>query len=165
MGGDIVYLDVDRRALKDIKYIRLKTILSTVGSISTGVLQMSLLKLIGAPQFKGKVSGECVRYLYASAFLSFAGREINKKSLSSVLKSVGIKPKEECINTFLKTGIESHLVYLYAYYFLLANRLAASDENMSGVIKSLGMKPDKERINAARGFVRIYPFTPAPKIR
>ena len=95
-----------------------------------------------------------VRYLYAAAFLSFAGKEITKENLTNAIISLDVKPNYEFIDIILDTKLKSHLAYVYIYYYLLVNGTAVSEKKLIDTAKSLGIKADRATAAEVLKFVQ-----------
>jgi ribosomal protein L12E/L44/L45/RPP1/RPP2 len=75
-----------------------------------------------------------MRYPYAAGFLSFAGRELTRGSMPSMIKSIGMGLNYGIIEITLRND------------YLIANVKEASKKNMKSVLESVGMHPDTARI-------------------
>ena len=126
-------------------YELLQSIVSAVSSSSYKYILSTFKRLVESPEIKPNIGKGIINYVLAAGLLSFAGREIDKKSLTNVVESLGVAPDSKMADSLLTTGIKSHLVYLYAYYFLLAGRIPVSEQKMMDVVMALGLKPDKDR--------------------
>lgn len=129
----------------ETSYAALQAIISAVSSSSSEYILSSFRKLLADQNIAANVGTGILDYMLAAGLLSFAGREIDRKSLSRVVKAVGITPDPKMVDILITTGIKSHLIYLYAYYFLVAGRTPVSEQKMMDVVDALGLKPDRDR--------------------
>lgn len=138
---------------EDIGYTTLKAIVKAVAEASVNIIMDSFESAFQSDEVKANVKNGIMSYLYAAGFLSFAGREITKDSVFSVLNAVGIEPNPLLTDIMLRSGIKSHLVYAYAFYFLLINGKSTSEANILRVIDAIGLNPDKERVKEIMGLL------------
>jgi len=130
----------------------MRAILDELTGSEKSLVESEFKRIISSPSVKGSVK-VVVPYLYAAAFLSFSGREINEENLSKVMKVADITPSERIIGLLLSSNLRSHLPYLYAYYFLLALGKHGSASEIVNMVDSLGIQADKTRINEVFAFL------------
>ena len=104
--------------------------------------------------FASHLDDGIIRYLYAAALLSFAGKEISRQNLAEAIRSLGIEPNREFIDIVLSTKIKGHLAYVYAYYFLLVNGVTVSERGLMAAVESLGIKADRRNASEVLKFVQ-----------
>jgi ribosomal protein L12E/L44/L45/RPP1/RPP2 len=124
------------------RYATLEAIINSVTSSSAKLIMLELRKVLSDKEVQESLTEGIMPYIYAAGFLSFAGREITKDSLTKTIESVGIKPNIKHIETLGKVGLKSHLIYLYAFYFILANGHMATEKDMEKVVESVGADTD-----------------------
>jgi ribosomal protein L12E/L44/L45/RPP1/RPP2 len=132
----------------------MKAVVSAVFSTSQQLLMSSLDKTMQNKEFLAHLDDGIVRYLYAAAFLSFAGKEINKQNLTDVIASLDQKPNDKYIDILLSTKLRSHLMYVYIYYFLLVNGMTVSEKKLLDTAKLLGIKADRATADEVLKFVQ-----------
>ncbi len=137
-------------------YKGLMAILEAIGASSNQIIVQGLADMLDSEQIKRYLDRGIMPYVYAAGFLSFSGREINKKNVSKCVAALGETPDEGLIDILLKTKVRSHLVYIYAFYFLLANGKPTTKESMTRVIESLDMKVDGVALVEVLNFLKEY---------
>jgi ribosomal protein L12E/L44/L45/RPP1/RPP2 len=121
----------------------MKAVIRAVFSTSEQLMMSTLDKAMKNEGIALHLDEGIIRYLYAAALLSFAGKDINKENLAGVIKSIGMEPNGEFVDLVLSSGIKGHLVYVYAYYYLLVNGVAVSEQGLMDTVESLGTKADR----------------------
>ncbi len=127
-----------------------RVILTRVSEISLRILTSELEEIIECKEVKDNLPNGIMLYIYTSAFLSFAGRSINKENISNVLKSMGITPNEQMIDVLMRNKIRSHLIYVYATYLLLAAGILPEKEKVKKVVESIGENADDKAAAEAK---------------
>ncbi len=140
---------------KGIEYEALKAIIETISASSSKLIISELHRVMADKRITANANKGLVPYLYASALLSFSGREINEESISNLLRTIDVTPDPSLIKAILDAGIKSHLVYIYAFYFLVANGSEPSEANILGVVRSLGLQPDRARALDILDFISL----------
>lgn len=135
-----------RESLSDSKYLALKAIVNAVSNTSQNLIIASLGRALKNDSIRSYINKGIMAYLYAAGFLSFAGKEISRDSLSRALKAIGISPNDDLIQAILSADIKSHLVYVYAFYYLLANGMKVTEDEISDAVRAVGMEPEHSRI-------------------
>jgi ribosomal protein L12E/L44/L45/RPP1/RPP2 len=129
-----------------------KAIVSALTDSTKDFAEAEFKRIVETEEVKGKVK-ETMPYIYAAAFLSFAGREINEENLAKVLKVVGISADKKIVKLLFSAKVKCHFPYIYAYYFLLALGKAGSEEQILKIVDSIGLRTDKDRVNDVLNFL------------
>jgi ribosomal protein L12E/L44/L45/RPP1/RPP2 len=132
----------------------LKAVIGAISSSSEQLLMSGLDKALKNEDFIAHLNDGIVRYLYAAAFLSFAGKEITKENLTKVITSLEVEPNDKFMEIILATKFKSHLAYVYTYYFLLVNGMAVTEKKLIDTAKSLGIKANHETAAEVLKFVQ-----------
>ncbi len=143
-----------------VTYKGLIAILEAISATSTQIIVQGLSDTLDSKDVKGALNSGILPYLYAAGLLSYAGRDIDKKSVSKVVASLGLKPQNDLIDIVLRTGVKGHLIYVYAFYFLIATGRQTTKENIKKVVEALGVKPDSEDIDYVLKYVAEYHANP-----
>jgi ribosomal protein L12E/L44/L45/RPP1/RPP2 len=98
-------------------------------------------------------------YVYAIAFLSYTGRDINADNITTVMKTVGKVPDPLMLDAVLSIKVKSHLIYVYSIYYLIVNGVNVDIKNIADVAATSGMTPDVEAIDEV---LQIYKKGNAP---
>lgn len=109
-------------------------------------------RILDAKEVKGHIK-DVMPYIYAGAFLSFSGREINETNIAKVMNAAGMQSDPKLSKLLFKTKIKSHFPYIYAYYFLLSLGKAGSEEEILSMVDSLGLRMDKARLKDVLDFL------------
>ncbi|MDE1851847.1 MAG: hypothetical protein KGH69_04135 [Candidatus Micrarchaeota archaeon] len=125
----------------------LEAIVEAVGNSSANIAVREFEKAMRNEEIKAHVKDGIISYIYAAGFLSFAGREITRESMTKVLSAIGVKPRVELIDSVLRSGVKNHIVYVYVSYYLLANGVERTEENVKKVMDAIGMEMDKEGLD------------------
>jgi ribosomal protein L12E/L44/L45/RPP1/RPP2 len=141
------------RVHEAIKFEALKAIVETISSSSTKLIIYEFEKALEKEQVASHISHNLMPYLYTAGLLSFAGREINERNMTDVLRAIDISPDPLLLKVIFDTGIKSHLAYIYAFYFLIANGREPSEKNILSLIWALGLPPDPERVSDIIKFI------------
>ena len=136
-------------------YEGLGAIVEQVEASSKKIIMLKLMELLNDKNVVANMRNGMMSYIYAAGLLSFSGREISRKSMASVIRSIGIRPDGRMIDLILGAGIRSHLVYVYAFYFLLANGIEPTVKGMMGVASSLGVGGDESTAREIFDFVSM----------
>ena len=99
-------------------------------------------------------ASEMTPYLFAAAYVSYAGREIDSESVGAVLRAAGFVPDRILMQLLEAGNVKSHLIYVYSYYFLVALGKAGTAEEMMNLVKALGMEADESRANDVLLFLK-----------
>jgi ribosomal protein L12E/L44/L45/RPP1/RPP2 len=137
-------------------YQTLKAILNAITATCTDILLDQLGNALKKDVATDRDHNKIMPYFYAAGFLSFAGREIDRKNLIDCITSAGMHVDNNLLSIILDSGIKSHLIYVYASYFLLVNGIRPTSDKLLNVIKSLGMQPDEARAEFV--IKKIYQF-------
>lgn len=150
------YSDLECEKLKAGEVISetLKAVIGAISSTSEQLLMTAIDRALENEDFITHLNDGIVRYLYAAAFLSFAGKEITKENLANAITSLDVKPNYEFIDIILNTKLKSHLAYVYTYYYLLVNGMTVSEKKLISTAKSLGIKADKATAAEVLKFVQ-----------
>ncbi|HVC58487.1 MAG TPA: hypothetical protein VND15_03370 [Candidatus Acidoferrales bacterium] len=151
---DLMDKELDEEIASEAGYAALVAVITAVEDTSTNIMTYGLKRALQNKEIRSSLRSGIMPYLFAAGFLSFAGREMNKDSITAIAKALGLKPNDAMIEKVLKTGLRSHLIYVYAYYFLVAIGREPSDETISAVVESLGMKTDRTAILETYGFIK-----------
>jgi ribosomal protein L12E/L44/L45/RPP1/RPP2 len=150
------YSDLECEKLKAGEVISetLRAVIGSISSTSEQLLMSGLNSALENGDFIAHLDDGIVRYLYAAAFLSFAGKDISKDNLANVIKSLDVEPDDEFMDIILATKFKSHLAYIYTYYFLLVNGMAVTEKKLIATVKFLGIKADRETAAEVLKFVQ-----------
>lgn len=131
----------------------LKALMGAIASTESSYMSAEFRRIV---ETKGIIehAGEMMPYLYAAAFVSYAGREITEESVGAVLRATGFVPDRGLMRLLEASKAKSHLVYIYSYYFLLALGREGTAEEMLKLVRALGMNPDEGRINDVLLFIK-----------
>lgn len=131
----------------------LKALMGAIASTEISYMSAEFRRIV---ETKGIIehAGEMMPYLYAAAFVSYAGREITEESVGAVLRATGFVPDRSLMRLFEASKAKSHLVYIYSYYFLLALGREGTAGGMMSLVKALGMDADEARANDVLLFLK-----------
>jgi ribosomal protein L12E/L44/L45/RPP1/RPP2 len=130
----------------------LRAILNSLTDSTRDFAETEFNRIVESDGVKGRVR-QVMPYIYAGAFLSFSGREINEKNLSKVLKVVGMTADKDMVKLLFSSKLRCHFPYIYAYYFLLAFGKIGTEKEILEVVNSLGLHTDKARLKDVLGFL------------
>ena len=150
----IIDKELDEQIASEAGYQAEVAIIRAIGSTVEGIMTYGLRRALQDKGLRGALRSGIMSYLFAAGFLSFAGREINRESITAVTKALGLTPNEELIEKVMGVGLRSHLIYVYIYYFLIAIGREPTEDALGAVVKSLGMEPDKIAILETFGFIK-----------
>ena len=138
-------------------YEGIGAIVEQMGASSKKLIMLKLMELLSSKDVASTIKSGVMPYIYAAGLLSFAGREINRRNLTGVVKSIGLVPDMKFVGIVSKMEPSSHLIYVYAFYFLLANGIQPTARGIVKVVESLGTRGDEA---LAR---EIFDFVSAPQ--
>ncbi len=128
------------------QYSAAESVVKAVADTCAQLLIAELQKALSNEDVRSHVKDGVMSVLFAAAFLSFAGREITKESLTNVLKVIHLEPNPKMVDLVLGAGIKNHLIYAYAYYFILVNGLDATESEIADVVGVLGLSANLQTI-------------------
>lgn len=144
--------DFDDKAYAESCISAVSAIISALSDSTRDFAESEFRRIVEAKEVKNRIK-EVMPYVYAGAFLSFSGREINEKNITKVLNAAGMDSDPKLIKMLFKTKIRSHFPYIYAYYFLLALGKAGSEEEILKMVDSIDLRTDKARIKDVLDFI------------
>jgi ribosomal protein L12E/L44/L45/RPP1/RPP2 len=147
--ADEVPSDVPRE--ETAVYLSLKAIIHAIDNIAENINVSELRRVLSTKSVEA--TPELMDYVCTAAFLSYAGREMNRENLEKTLSSIGLTPNEKLIDVVLALGMKSHLIYIYTFYYLLACGLEPNEKNILRVVEAQGLVGDHERINFLLKFI------------
>jgi ribosomal protein L12E/L44/L45/RPP1/RPP2 len=132
----------------------LKAVIKAIFTTSEQLMISALEKALKNEDFASHLNDGIIRYLYAAALLSFAGKEIDRENLAAAIGSLGISPDYKFIDIVMAANLKGHLTYVYAYYYLLVNGVAVSEQKLIETVESLGIKADRHAAEEVLKFVQ-----------
>ncbi len=151
-GSETEMLNADDEFLEN-EFAVLKAVMAAIASAQNSFMSAEFTRIVKDPAIKEHLD-DVMPYLYAAAFLSFAGREIDENTMDTVLKTIGFAPDSRIIRKLSDAGVKSHLIYVYTYYFLLAFGKIADAENIMKMVNALGIHADEGRVNDVLTFIK-----------
>lgn len=158
-GNEVEVSEVGAKGMQVLgtgAYKGLMAILEAISASSTQIIVQGLAGLLESDQIRRYLDRGVMPYIYTTGFLSYAGREINSKSMSRCIAALGITPDDGLIDMLLKAKVRSHLLYVYAFFFLLANGRPTTKESMERVVEALDMKVDQAALAEVLNFLKEY---------
>ena len=150
-------VDADKAVL-ETELAVLRALMSAIASTESSFISAEFRRIVQTPAII-EHANEMMPYLYAAAYISYAGREITEETVGAVLRAARFVPDRKLLRMLENANVKSHLMYIYSYYFLLAlGRVGSTDEIMK-LVSSLGMEADESRAND------VLLFLKAPKER
>lgn len=136
-------------------YLKLfKGMLDEISGASTDVLVEGANDLLSDGQVRKYFASKRIQpYVYLSGLLNLLGRDMTRENMSNALKSVGITPDEDMIETVLNANNENGVMYIYSIYFLVILGKEPNVKNICDLVKSLGATPNQ---TLARKELGIY---------
>ena len=125
-------------------FTTLSGVVQQVTGNTTRIVLGDLKKVVKNGRVKKHMSS-VFPYLYTAGFLAFACKPISSKSMSGVMKAIGIEPKKEVASILCDTGIRNCILYIYTIYFLMILGRTVSKSSMSEVIGALN-EPFDDRL-------------------
>lgn len=144
--------EVDNETYAETCFSAVSAIIYALTDSTRDFAESEFKRIAEAKEVRNRIK-DVMPYLYAGAFLSFSGREINEKNITKVLKVAGMPSNPKLIKLLFKTKIKSHFPYIYAYYFLLALGKSGSEAEILDMVDSLGLHMDKARIKDVLNFL------------
>ncbi len=153
MDGVEIYREENVSAIRE----SLAATIKAVTRVSSKIIITELEQLLMSPEIIKNAPNGIMTYVYAAGFLSFSGREINKKNMHSVVSALGIEPNERLIGVILspELNIKSHLIYVYGFYFLLVNGVIPTEDDIIKIVSSVGEKGDRQTASEVCDFISV----------
>lgn len=151
-GAAVAILDADKVFLST-GFAVLKAVMEAIADTQNRFISAEFMRIVKSPELMGHVD-EVMPYLYAAAYLSFAGREIDEENTGNVLKTVGFTPNKKILQLLEGVNMRSHLIYVYTYYFLLAMGREGTAEEILKLVKALGIEAGEEDLNDTLLFLK-----------
>lgn len=141
----------------ELKYSALKAIVSATADSSARWTYKEFARIMADSNVQEHLDN-IMPYMYASALLSFSGREINDDNISKLFNALGFSVNHEMTQMLTgKVNIKSHLLYIYVYYFLVALGKENTAENMLKVTDALGAVSERSRVGDVLKFLVVPP--------
>ncbi len=131
----------------------LKALMSAIASSERDFISAEFRRIVQTPGILERAD-EMMPYLYAAAYVSYAGREITEENVGTVLRAAGFIPDRSLMRLLENANVKSHLIYIYSYYFLVALGKIGSAEEMTTLAKALDVDADEGRANDVLLFLR-----------
>ena len=131
----------------------LKALMSAIAAAERDFISAEFRRIVKTPGILERAD-EMMPYLYAAAYVSYAGREITEENIGAVLRAAGFKPDVSLMRLLDNANVKSHLIYIYSYYFLVALGRMGSAEEMTKLAKALDMDADEGRANDVLLFMK-----------
>ncbi len=151
-GGDIP--KGQEEAYASIGYGSISAIVKAISVVSSTLILEELKRLMQDQRIAKAAGRGLMPYIYAAGFLSFAGREITRESLSGMVSVMGIKPDKDLIEILMEAGVKNHLVYVHAFYYILASGQNPTYDEMAKVLKGIGIEPDRMAVEETMSYIR-----------
>jgi ribosomal protein L12E/L44/L45/RPP1/RPP2 len=136
----------DNERTADNMYSNLTAVIVSMDNMVSKVVLKTLSSVLGNETMRLHIN-DLPPYIYAIAFLSYSGREINAVNISNTMKAVGKIPDPLMLDTVLSIKIKSHLIYVYSIYYLIVNGVNVDVKNIADVAISVGITPDPDAID------------------
>ncbi len=143
---------IDSDTYTDASISAFKAVLVALSNSTVRFLEAETVRILENPMVKARIN-DMMPYMYAAAFLSLSGREINEDSITKTLSIIGVEPKPEIAELLLGANVRSHLVYIYAYYLLLAFGKMGTEKEIIALVNGLGIQTDSSRLKDVLAFL------------
>ena len=134
----------------------IRAIMKAITSVSYKIMTSELSKVMRSRRVRDKIKEGIMPYLYATAFLVSAGREIDNDNLTKVLGSIGVKSDEEKMRVLAQIHVRNHSGIRLCVLLPLSNAKETSDANIRRVVESMGVKFDKQTFDEVLTFIDAY---------
>ncbi len=152
--NDLIIPPEDSELYYAAGYFALKALLVSLSDTTQRLMLYGFDSTLKNKEIARHIKDGIMQYIHVEAFLSFAGREITKENVETVVRSLGMEPDGELIDLVVSSSPKSHLIYIYAYYLLVAEGSEVTPQNICKVVESVGIVPDLKRVNDIFAFVK-----------
>ncbi len=135
-------------------YSDLAAVILSMGGMVNKVVLHTLSEILNKEEMK-KHLDELSPYVYAIAFLSYIGKEINAENISLLMEAVGEEADPVMLDAVLSFKIKAHIIYVYAIYYLIVNGVDINESSIADVAVAAGTTPDKEAIARVLAIYKI----------
>lgn len=150
---------ISKEEFMELKYSALKAIVAAIADSSARWTYKEFARIMADSNVQEHLD-DIMPYMYASALLSFSGREINDENISRLFNAFGFTVNREITKTLTdKANMKSHLLCIYVYYFLVALGKENTPQNMLKAMDALGAVSEKSRVDDVLKFLVAQPAT------
>lgn len=120
--------------------------------LSSGVIELSdtmvelvlkeMDRMLKNKDVQAHMGPKMMPYIGAIGSLAFSGKDMDRNSVSLMLKAAGITPESEYLELIAKMRFKNQLIYVQALYFLIIAGVDPTPEYLFNVLKAMNTPPD-----------------------